>query len=262
MKILVVDDEILARNRIIKLLKEINRDDDIIQASTGKEAINAIKNTKPDLVFLDIQMTDMTGFDVLRKIENIKMPIIIFVTAYDTFAVQAFDVEALDFLMKPYKKERFHNAFNRAIKLIEFNKGTEFNSKISNLITFLNNHEVNKELTNTNYLDKIVLKVGSRYHFVEVVEIKYITSSAYYAEIFTHNNEKHVYRISMTDFIKRLSPKMFVRINRSTIINYKIVKEVVSEGQGDFSVVMNDDCAFQLTKKYKNNFFKLMDIRQ
>jgi two-component system LytT family response regulator len=261
MKILVVDDEILARKRIIKLLNDINYKDNIEQASTGKEAISIINNSKPDLLFLDIQMTDMTGFDVLRKIETVKLPIIIFVTAYDTFAVQAFDVEALDFLIKPYKKERFLNAFNRALKLIEFNKEAEFNSKIKNLITFLNNHEENRGLENIKYLDKVVLKLGSRYHFVDIVDIKYITSSAYYAEIFTHNNEKHVYRISMTDFIKKLPPEMFVRINRSTIINHKVIKEVVSEGQGDYSVIMNDDCAFQLTKNYKSEFLKLMDIR-
>ena len=261
MKIAVVDDETLARQRIIRLLNEFHYKENIEQASTGKQAIELINKGNPDLLFLDIQMTDMTGFDVLRKVERKKLPVIIFVTAFDEFAVQAFDAEALDFLIKPYKKERFHSALNRAVNIIESNNMIDFNVKLKNLISFLNEFDGNNSESN-NYLDKIVLKVGARYNFVEVRDIKYIMSSTYYAEIFTSNNTKHIYRISMTDFIKKLPPSLFIRINRSTIINHTCIKEVVSEGQGDYSVIMKDEHAFHLTKNYKTQFLNLMNIRQ
>lgn len=259
MKIVIVDDEALARKRILKLL--VNKDEayTVYEASSGKEAIAQINKFNPDLVFLDIQMTDMSGFDVLERINSEKSPIIIFVTAYDVFAVKAFEVQAFDFLLKPFNNERFLKTFERSSDKIK-NKGQErFKGKIDKLISYLKANDQAVFNNGSNYWEKIVIKTGKKYYFLDIKEIKFITSSGYYAEIFTMDNSKHVYRISMSDFMKNLSPELFSRVNRSTILRLSEIKEVISEGLGDYSIILKDATTFSLSKKYKNSF--LMDVK-
>jgi two-component system LytT family response regulator len=261
MKILVADDEALARARIIKLLKESEYDFEVFAASTGKETIDLILNQLPDLLFLDIQMTDMSGFDVLRKIYDHHMPVIIFVTAYDTFAVQAFAVQALDFLLKPFKNDRFFEALDRGVLKIKSREQKVHYHKMSQLLNVLKNEQAGIEPLSRKYLDKVVLKAKNKYYFIPVHSIKYILSSTYYAEIITLENKKHLYRISLTDFIEKLNPDNFIRVNRSTIINLKELKEVISEGQSEYSIVMRDNMSFSLTKNYKKDFLEMTNIK-
>ena len=261
MTILVADDEELARQRIIKLLGEAKVPGTIHESSSGKETITSISNIKPDLVFLDIQMTDMTGFDVLKNIDSKLLPIIVFVTAFDRFAVKAFEVQALDFLLKPYKKERFFEALHRSMEKLQLMEKGAFKSKVDKLMTYLNNTDDPLYASANSYIEKVVLKVGKKYYFILVEDIKYITSSAYYAEIHTKDDKKHIYRISMSEFIKKLNPRGFARINRSTILNLNEIKEVVSEGQGDYSIVMNDGNTFSLTKNFRNSFLEIIGIK-
>jgi len=261
MQILVVDDEALARKRIVKFLAESELETSIIEASNGKEAISYLTSENPDLVFLDIQMTDMTGFDVLAKIPATRIPIIIFVTAFNNFAVQAFEVQALDFLLKPYKKERFFEALDRGIRQLRLKDQEAFQGKVVQLMQFMSTKDVLQQEKSSSYLTQIVLKKNKKYYFVKTEDINYIKSSGYYAEIFTMSDEKHVYRISMSDFSEKLNPSQFSRINRSTIINIDNVKEVISEGMGDFSVIAKDGSTFGVTKNYKPAFLKQMGIR-
>jgi two-component system LytT family response regulator len=132
---------------------------------------------------------------------------------------------------------------------------------MSSLIQFLKNEETSILEEHNTYLERIVLKLGKKYYFVETSDVKYIISSAYYAEIFTYSGQKHVYRISMSDFIKKLDPKEFIRVNRSTILRLKEIKEVIGEGMGDYSITMNDEKSFSLTKTYKASFLKKIDIK-
>ena len=261
MKILVIDDEALARKRVINLLNEAEITESIFQGSSGKDAIKLIHDIQPDLVFLDIQMTDMTGFDVLKKLDVHFMPIIIFVTAFDNFAVKAFEVQAFDFLLKPFKKERFFEVLERSISKIQSEEKKIFKSKVTNLIQFLKNEDNEFIKTDQHFLERIVLKVGSKYYFIDTEDIKYVISSAYYAEIYTRDGQKHVYRISMTDFLKKLNPIDFIRVNRSSILKISEIKEIISEGLGDYSIKMNDNHVFSLTKKFKNSFLKTMNIK-
>ena len=258
LEILIVDDELLARKRIEKILATADFPLNMHFASSGKEAIAQLSNRDFDIVFLDIQMTDMTGFDVLKKTDHQAHPLIIFVTAFDHFAVRAFEVQALDFLMKPYKKERLLEALNRAVSQLRGEHRAAFRAKLSGLLGYL---EHASGLQEPEYLEKVVLKLKNRYYFVEVSDIKYITSSAYYAEIFTRDNAKHVYRISMTDFIEKLPPGKFARVNRSTIVNMEDIKEIVSEGAGDFCVVMKDQKSFGVTRIYKKEFLRKVRIK-
>jgi two-component system LytT family response regulator len=260
MKVLVVDDELLARQRIIQLLTELDDGLEIHESSSGKEALRDIAEIEPQLIFLDIQMTDMTGFDVLKQIHLDFSPEIIFVTAFDNFAVKAFEVQALDFLLKPYRKERFLESYRRAVSKINTENSTDRNvNKHRELIRYLDNGISQQK--DDNYLKNIVLKLGNRYYFVECDTIKYITSSAYYAEIFTMDGRKHVHRISMTALMKKLSPKLFVRVNRSSILNINEIKDITSEGFGDYNIRMKDKKIFSLSKKYRVQFLEKMNIK-
>ena len=127
---------------------------------------------------------------------------------------------------------------------------------------FLVNKETDFIKEENDFLERIVLKTGNKYFFIKTCDIKYITSSAYYAEIFLKNNEKHIDRISMSDFIKRLDPMDFIRINRSTIVKLSEIKEIISEGMGDYSIVMNGNKSFVLTKNYKSDFLKILNIKK
>ena len=260
-KILVADDEALARKRIVRFLSESAYPITILEASNGKETIVSLMNDLPDLVFLDIKMTDMTSFDVLNKIPTQNIPIIIFVTAFNSFAVKAFEVRAIDFLLKPYKKERFFKALNRGIEQLEMTNKKSFQLKVSELMQDFQTKKW-EDKKEPNYLEQIVLKLNKKYYFVKTKDIKYIKSSGYYAEIFTGDKKKHLYRISMTDFLLKLDPEHFSRINRSVIINKKQIKELINEGLGDFSVILKDGNSFAVTKHYKQDFLLKMGIKK
>lgn len=250
MKILVVDDEKLARERVISLLKA-HGDHEINVASSGKEALKALTKDSFELVFLDIQMTDMTGFDVLVQLDKKQRPPVIFITAYDKFAIKAFEVNAVDFLLKPFKEERFFESIKRIDGKNQPNLDSLMNY-LSQVVPELQEHEKG--------LESIVIKNGNNFYFIDTEEVKYITSSAYYAEIFTLDGKKHIHRISMTDFIKVLGPD-FIRVNRSSILKIGSIERVVSEGMGDYSIVMKDGNTFQLSKNYKTEFMLKMKIK-
>lgn len=260
-KILIADDEALARKRIVKFLSESTVRSEIFEASNGKETIKLLNDRRPDIVFLDIKMTDMSGFDVLRRVPSKNIPIVIFVTAFNDFAVKAFEVQAIDFLLKPYKKQRFTQALDRGIKQLELEHRIKFQSKVTQLMQFLNEEKMMGEVSRKLYLESVVLKKNKKYYFVKVSDISYIKSSGYYAEIYSMNGDKHVHRISMSLFIKQLNPKDFSRVNRSTIVPMKNIKEIISEGLGDFSIRMKDGATFPLGKNYKLDILNKMGIR-
>ncbi len=260
-KVLVADDEALARKRITGFLSESDKDLIVSEASNGKETLRILNEDLPDLVFLDIKMTDMTGFDVLKELPEERTPVIIFVTAFNAFAVQAFEVQAIDFLLKPYRKERFFESLERGIRQVQLNDQAELRNKLNGLVALMSGNPEMYDDPSSRYLKQIVLKKKKRYYFVKVEDIKFITSSGYYAEIFTRSDEKHIYRISMTELAANLDPEHFSRINRSTIISRDHVKEVVSEGMGDYSVVTTDGTSFALTKNYRTAFLQKIGIK-
>lgn len=259
--ILIADDEALARQRIQTLVLQSEHHCILSEASNGKEAIDLISKEKIDLVFLDIKMTDMTGFQVLQELAPEAIPIIIFVTAFDAFAIKAFEVQAIDFLLKPYKNERFFEAFDRAVNQHNLEQLDQFQHKMRHLIASVNNVDPEQSKPFNTYLNSLVLKVKKKYIFLNVSDIKYILSSGYYAEIYTHDQKRHVHRISMTRLSEQLDPAYFVRINRSVIVHRPRILEVISEGSGDYSVKMDDQNSFSLSKGYKASFLKKMGIK-
>lgn len=261
MKILIVDDEKLARKRISKIL--ITRQGiELSEASSGLEALAKINSERPDIVFLDIKMTDFSGFDVLRKIEAPLRPIIVFVTAYDDYALKAFEVQALDYVLKPYKESRVLDALDKAMAKVVIKEKSDSYDALDSRFDQLFDHLQDLKKPAKDFLEKIVLKVGRKYVFAHTSEIKYITSSAYYAELVMLDGKKHLYRTSMTALMERLDPESFIRINRSTIVRIAQIEEVISEGFGDYCAVMTDGRKFNVSKNYKSAFIDQLNIRK
>lgn len=256
---LIIDDEKLARQRLENLIVEIPELNVLETCSTGKIAIEKINELSPDLIFLDIKLKDMNGFDILEKITSSKKPLVIFVSAYDEFALKAFDFFAFDYLLKPFKDDRFFKAVNNVLNHFKNDEIHNFEDKLDNLLNYVKNDEVNKTNSVHNSIDKLAIKLGNKVSFLEMKEIKYIIASGYYAEIYT-NEKKHLLRESLTHLTERLDSNQFIRIHRSTIININYVSELIHSNYGEIDLKTTDNKLFRISKSYKKEFQNLMGI--
>lgn len=240
---IVVDDEPLACKRLVKLLKEDGNVDVVEVCANGKEAIEQINEKNPDLVFLDIQMPEINGFEVLQNVETEQTPVIIFVTAYDEYALKAFEVHALDYLMKPFNKERFRDSLNRAKNTITNQSKAVVEKKIENLLDYYLDSEQES-------LSRILIKTSNRYFFLKVDDIDWIESAGNYVRIHTGKNN-YLIRETMINMEKKLDSDRFFRIHRSTIINVDKVKELEQWFHGDYQVIMYNDEKLTMSRNYK-----------
>ncbi len=250
MKALIIDDEGLARRRLINLLEDVPEIEVLGESSTGRAAIKQINELKPQLIFLDINMKDMNGFEVLNKIDLEIKPIVIFVTAYDNYASRAFDVEAFDFLLKPFKDERFFRTVNKVLKISRSEANINFDKRIKDLFKIYSKESYQKE-----HPLKIPVKQGNKTVLIEPVEIIYIIASGYYAEIFTAN-KKYVLRDSLNNLEELLDEKLFLRVHRSTILNINQIKEIVHSEFSEIDARMSDDKLLHISKSNKKQFLK------
>ncbi|WP_428741674.1 LytR/AlgR family response regulator transcription factor [Tenacibaculum sp.] len=256
LKVIVVDDEELARKRLENLIKEVSQFELVAQCQNGEDAIEKIESLLPDLIYLDIKLKDMSGFEILNKVKIPVAPIIIFVTAYDKFAIKAFDNFAFDYLLKPFKDTRFLESANKAIEQFKLKKSISG----ENLSRLLNYFEKNRNKINqTNKLQSIPIRLGNKISFLDFNDIKYITASGYYAEIFSES-KKHLIRQSLSNLIVELDSDYFIRIHRSTIINLKFMLEIINSNFGDMDVKMKDGTLFRISKSYKKDFLKKLNI--
>ena len=248
---LIIDDEALARQRIKRLLRPYKEIQLIGECSNGIDAIEKIKAYQPDLIFLDIQMKDMNGFEVLETLDLEEVPLIIFVTAYDKYAIKAFDYFAFDYLLKPYKEARFTTSLNKAIQTLNEKVDRPNKDQMEALLKFLN----------TPFSHSFPIKANGKICFVEMNTIQYIEASGYYIEIFTLE-KKYLHRESLTRILSKLDPLQFIRIHRSTIINSKYLLEINHIGAGDIEVQMKDGKAFRVSKSHKENLFKKLGLNE
>ena len=255
MKALIIDDEELARRRVSNLLDEVSDIEIIGECSNGKDAVKAINDDKPDLVFLDINMKDMNGFEVLQKIEISPKPVVIFVTAYDNYALKAFDVDAFDFLLKPFKDERFFRTIDRVLKTGTQEADTNFEKR---MMEFFHQYKKNPE-TISKTVSKIPVKQGNTTSLIAPKDILYILASGYYAEIFTEE-KKHVLRESLSNLEEFLDSKQFIRIHRSTIVNLDCVKEIVHSDYSEIDAKMCDGKLLHVSKSHKKEFMEKIGI--
>jgi len=234
---LVVDDEPLARTNLIVLLR-LDTDIEIVgECGSGMESLAAIRNKKPDLVFLDVQMPGCDGFDVLELLGSDAPPAIIFVTAYDQYALKAFEAGALDYLLKPFDNARFDKALDRAKERILRGKD---------------------RVPTTN---RLIVKGAGRVSFLSVAEIDWIEAADYYACLHA-GTKTHLLRRSMSELERDLDPSMFCRIHRSTIVNLERVRGLTIGSDGKYEVALKNGTILRLSRRYRKQLQSRLGIKQ
>lgn len=255
MKVLIIEDELFARQRILKLLQEVDWVNEVNESGSGREALEHIKKHEPDLLFLDVNLQDMTGFEVLQQIEVNPKPIVIFVTAHDFHAHKAFDFDAFDFLLKPFKNERFHKTMEKVSKISKAEANDQFDRRVKELIRL---HELKNKKENGT--QKLPIKIGNKTLLIEVEKINYIEASGYYAEIFV-DGRKFLTRESLNNLSEILDENQFLRIHRSHIINLNFVQEIVHSEYSEVDVRMKDQQLFRVSKSQKKEFFEKIGLK-
>jgi two-component system, LytTR family, response regulator len=235
-RVLIVDDELLGRQRIEDLLRSTTAQI-VGTADTGEAAIAAIAQLDPDLVFLDVQMPGKTGLEVVREVGPERMPATIFVTAYDQFALKAFDLAALDYLVKPFDDERFEQAFARAQRQIELREVGRLSSQLLQLLHGVQADEgrASTDGRSRPYLERIAVEMRGQVRVVPVADIDYISASGPYAELHV-GDRTHLIRERMQTLEERLDPRMFFRVHRSAIVRLDRIETLLRDPGGDYAV--------------------------
>jgi two-component system LytT family response regulator len=242
MRVLIVDDEPLARERIRTLLAW---DGDVViagECGDGRSAVEAIRELRPDLVFLDVQMPEMDGFDVLQQIGDDDMPAVIFVTAFDQYAIRAFEVCALDYLLKPFDQERFSRALARGRDELDRRNGHAIRNQIGRALEEWGRRQ--------RYPERLVIRSGGRVCFVRIDELDWVEAAGNYVRLHT-GKEEFLYRETLMQLESSLPPDKFARIHRSWIVNVDRVKELYPLFRGDYAVILRDGRQLTLSKTYR-----------
>jgi two-component system LytT family response regulator len=249
LRALIVDDEAPARLRLRELL---SRNPSVVVAgecASGAEVATAAFNLRPDLLLLDVQMPVMDGFRVLREIGSDHMPVTIFVTAYDRYALAAFEAHALDYILKPYSDERFERALDRAISHIEMQQRDELASR---MLAMLNSGVASAQPSRTGReKGQLAIRIDGRVVILKTQEIDWIEAAGVYVEV--HAGKKvYLYRISITELEAQLASARFVRIHRSTLVNLDRVRELTPRTHGEFRVLLSDGTELKLSRGYRH----------
>ena len=239
---LIVDDEALARARLRKLLADAADLEIAGESSNGPEAIAFIRKERPDLAFLDVQTPEVSGFDVLRALPEEIWPAVIFVTAYNQHAIEAFEVHALDYLLKPFTQARLLAAVQRARQHLETRSLAAANQQLAEWLK--------SSKAEPACLSRIAVKTGTQTLFIRVEDLDYIESVGNYARLHTRA-ENHLLRETLTNLEAKLSPRLFLRISRSILVNLERIKGLQSTRRGEQLVVLQDDRQLMMTRGTK-----------
>jgi two-component system LytT family response regulator len=251
---LIADDEPAGREGISHLLRD---DPDVVVASvcaTGREAAAAIVAQTPDLVFLDVQMPELDGFGVLRAVGRERLPAVVFVTAYDSYALRAFDVHAVDYLLKPFTDERFREALERAKRLVRQERLSEMSGRLALLLdTYVAAPPAGPPATAAGpYLERLVIKSGGRVTLLRAADIEWIDADGDYVRIHV-GKTWHLLRETMKHLEAQLDPARFVRIHRSTIVNLERIRELQPFFRGEYVVVLHSGVTLKLSRGYRDH---------
>jgi len=244
LRALVVDDETLARQRIRHLLRRATDIDVAGECSNGLEAVKAIEDLKPDLVFLDIQMPELDGFGVVEAVGADCMPPTLFITAYDQHALRAFEVHALDYLLKPFSPERFHQALARARRWCSpqpEGTGPDLDALLAGL------------RQERPWVDRLLVKQGDRHVLVRTSALQWVEAEDNYVRLHVEGTS-HLLRQTMTGLLARLDPAQFRRIHRSAIVNLDCIREFQPWTGGDHLVIMRDGTKLTLSRTFRDQF--------
>ncbi len=241
-RVLLVDDEPLARGMLRELMEGDSQATIVGECINGREALDAVKELSPDLIFLDVQMPELGGFEVLEELGD-RVPHVIFVTAYDQYAVRAFEVNALDYLLKPFDQERFDIAWTRAKTQVMADRSGGSNQRILALLEDLK--------AGNKYLERLVIKANGRIYFLETNEIDWIQAEGNYVSV--HSSKKsHLLRETISSLESQLDPKKFVRIHRSSIVRLDYIQELQPWFHGEYHIILQDGTQLTLSRNYRD----------
>jgi two-component system LytT family response regulator len=241
-RVLIVDDEAPARQRLADLLRKDAQVAEILEAPDGIIAVAAIQSKRPDLVFLDVQMPEVDGLEVIDVVGAGQMPLTIFVTAYDQHAIRAFEANALDYLLKPFSDERFEAAFDRAKTRLHERSTSEFGQRVMKMLS--------ATLQAQRSLDRLVVKSAGCTRFVRVVEIDWIEAAGVYVNLHVAGQQL-LYRASLQELAERLDARRFVRVHRSAIVNIESIMQLEPVSHGEFDVVLKNGARTRVSRSYR-----------
>ena len=252
LRILIVDDEPLARGKLRSLLAKETDLEVVGEAKDGRSALDAIAKLTPDLVFLDVQMPELDGFGVLAQLPPDARPAVVFVTAHDQFALKAFEVHALDYLLKPFDRERLQKSLARARQQLAAPSGpTELQNQLSALLAGM------KQPTAATAPDRIAVKSSGRIFFVNTAEIDWVEAADNYVKLHAARAE-HLMRETLSSIEQRLAGAGFVRISRSVIVHPRVVRELQPLFHGDQAVLLKDGTRLTLSRTHRDALDKLV----
>ena len=264
---LIADDEALARRRVRALLRDRPDFRVVAECSSGREAVAAVHEYRPDLVFLDVEMPGMSGLEALREIEPDSLPgAVVFLTAYDRYAVEAFEVHALDYLLKPFDDDRFEEALTRAKAHLDSGRLAELGERVQGLLASeaWRVAEVSRPgsaeeeraasdpagRSDTGFVQRLTIKKGDRLIPVDTASIDWLEAAGDYVKLHTAAGA-HLLRSTMRALEERLDPERFLRIHRSAIVRVDAIKELQPDFHGEYTVVLRDGTGLKLTRTYR-----------
>jgi len=260
--VLIVDDEPLAREGVVLHLQQEDDINIIAQCANGSDAIRAILSLKPDLVFLDIKMPKVNGFDVVNAVGITHMPPVIFLTAYDEYAIEAFKSHAIDYLLKPIDNERFKESVSHAREQILKNKISQRSEQLTQLLSqtqgLTNSTTSNEPCSTTVNNERLVIRSNGHVYLLKAEEIYWVEAEGDYVSVHTPK-KSHLVRETMKNMEQRLGEQGFQRVHRSAIINLSYVSELVSLDNGDYQIILSDNTKVKLSRNYRDILYQRLN---
>ncbi|HSG53409.1 MAG TPA: LytTR family DNA-binding domain-containing protein [Rheinheimera sp.] len=263
LKVIVVDDEPLARKGMLVRLRDFPELDVIAECANGQQAIDSIKQLKPDLVFLDVEMPGMDGFAVLKQLqaEQVDLPYIVFVTAYDHYAFNAFEVNALDYVLKPVEPERLKQAVEKVINIYQAKDTQKHKGQLAEVVAKLTGDDAGdilqrldnaEPVVNDKYPDAISIKDSGEITRVQVSAIEWVDAAGDYMCIHTRDGQTHILRRTMKELEQELDPRLFVRVHRSAIVNVHTIAKLQMLANGEHQLMLTNGQAVKVSRSYKD----------
>jgi len=265
---LIVDDESLAREVLLVMLNDDPEIEVIAECRNGKEAVTAIREQSPDVVFLDIQMPELDGFQVVEEVGAMQMPVTIFVTAYDKHALRAFEAHALDYLLKPFDHDRFNTALQRAKTFVRQQKLGEISESLFAMLQDMKlktgeslsetNTEKTDKTTHKAPIDRVVIRSSGRIYFLKIEEIDWVEGAGDNLSLHS-GSQTHLIRETMGNFHAKLDSQKFLRIHRSTIVNIERIKDIRPLVKGDYVITLTSGARLKASRGYRRELQALLD---
>ena len=242
-RVIVADDEPLGRQRLVRLLEGEEGVELVSVCADGREAVEAIRTHEPDLVFLDVQMPDLDGFGVLSALDEGNLPAVVFVTAHDRYALEAFDANALDYLLKPFDTDRFQRMFARVREHLDRRDPAEDARRLQTLLD---------RLPRRSTLERLAVKRDGRVYFLRTADIDWIEAASNYVRLHV-GKESHLLRESMNGLAARLDTDRFLRIHRTTIVNVERLRELQPWFSGEYVAILTDGTKLKISRGYRES---------